>query len=230
MTTQRVRTRGSLSSQVLERAWTRLRRLIPGLPPAVMLPMDADGRRRKRGHFAPSSWSVRGPRHAHEVAISPQLFNSPEALLATMVHEAVHALLYATDHSNVHIGGVSLKSKYYHRREFRNGCRGLGLVCDYLNGRYGWTLTGWPETGVPTQYRRVLALLAQLPRGSGSGVPRRVEGKPTPASGQVRLRCACDPSRTIHVARSQAGRGGIVCTVCQSVFREAVPQAVTHAA
>src|SRR5262245_43184271 len=105
MTTQRIRKRGSLSSQILERAWSRLRESIPGLPPAVLLPRDADGRRHKRGHFAPSSWRVRGSRQAHEVAISPILFTTPETLLATMVHEAVHALLYVTVESAVHVGG-----------------------------------------------------------------------------------------------------------------------------
>jgi hypothetical protein len=70
-TTQRVDKRGPLSTEILERAWMRLRRLIPGLPPAVMLPMDAAGRRRQWGHFAPSTWQVRGPKHAHEVAINP---------------------------------------------------------------------------------------------------------------------------------------------------------------
>jgi hypothetical protein len=183
MTTQRVHKRGSLSSQILERAWTRLREIIPGLPPAVMLPMDAEGRRHKWGHFAPSTWRVRGPRHAHEVAISPQLFSRPEALLATMVREVVHAWLYATQRSNLHIGGVSVKDRYYHRHEFRDACKRVGLDCRYLNGRYGWTLTGWPESGVPERYRRVVALVGQLPLGSGNGVVRRVEGNRTPVSG-----------------------------------------------
>jgi hypothetical protein len=218
MTTQSVRKRGSLSARILERAWTRLREVMPGLPLAVMLPMDADGRLRKYGHFAPSTWRVRGPQHAHEVALSPQLFKTPEALLATMVHEAVHALLYATVISPVHIGGVSVRDRYYHRREFRDACRHVGLECRYLNGRYGWTLTDWPEGRVPEQYRQVVTILQTLPLGSGGGVVRRVEGRPTPASGHVRLHCACEPCRTIHVARKQADRGGIVCVFCQTQF------------
>lgn len=229
MTSQRVCKRGSLSSQILERAWLRLRRIIPGLPPAVMLPMDADGRRHKWGHFAASAWRVRGPRHAHEVAISPALFGTPEALLATMVHEAVHALLYATVESPDHVGGVSVRDPYYHRQEFRDACREVGLRCEYLHGRYGWTLTSWSETGVPERYRDTVKLLAKLPLGSGSARRRRVEGRPTPVSGHVRLRCACEPARTIHLVRSQAQRGGIVCTFCQSEFTAASALAM-HAA
>jgi hypothetical protein len=224
-TTQRVDKRGPLSTEILERAWMRLRRLIPGLPPAVMLPMDAAGRRRQWGHFAPSTWQVRGPKHAHEVAINPMLFSAPDALLATLIHEAAHALLYATAPSGCPVGGVSADG-YYHRREFRDACRTLGLDCRYLNGRYGWTLTYWPDTGVPARYARVLALLARLPLGGGRGVPRRVQGRSTPASGQARLQCACEPTRAIYVAKAQAGRGGIVCTFCQSEFRAPAPAAL----
>jgi hypothetical protein len=230
MTTQRVYKRGSLSAKTLERAWICLREIIPGLPPAVVLPMDADGRHHKCGHFAPSTWRVRGPRHAHEVAISPLLFTSPNALLATMVHEAVHALLYATVNSDVHVGGVSLCDRYYHRREFRDACRRVGLDCRYLNGRYGWTLTDWPEGRVPEQYRHVVRILEKLPLGGGGGVVRGVDGRPTPISGQVRLRCGCDPVRTIHVGRRQVERGGIVCALCQSEFRVSAPQVASHVA
>lgn len=223
MTTQQVRKRASLSTHILERAWARLRREIPGLPAAVLLPLDADGRRRRRGHFAPSAWRVRGPRNAHEVAISPRLFSTPEAVLATMVHEAAHAWLYATDQSDRHVAGVG-RDGYYHRREFRDACRTLGLRCEFLNRRYGWTLTDWPDTGAPTRYRGLLALLARLPLGGGGGVPpRRVESRPTPPSGQARLQCGCCPVRTIYVARSQAERGGIACTFCRAEFRTAAP-------
>ena len=37
------------------------------------------------------------------------------------------------------------------------------LKCRFLNGRYGWTLTDWHDTGVPARYQRVLTLLARLP-------------------------------------------------------------------
>src|SRR5688572_26794436 len=107
MTTQRIRMRGSVSTTTLEQAWTKLRRLIPGLPAAVILPIDARGRRQRLGQFAPETWRARGPRQAHEIAISPRLFGSPEDLLATMIHEAVHALLYEGDPASDYPGGVS---------------------------------------------------------------------------------------------------------------------------
>jgi hypothetical protein len=218
MTTGRVGKRGSTASRILEQAWEGLRKVIPGLPSAVLLPMDADGRRRKWGHFAPSTWRVRGPRHAHEVAISPALFSTPEELLATMLHEAVHALLYETDRSGRHIGGVSADG-YYHRHEFRDACVKLGLGCWYAHGRYGWTRTGWPSEGVPARYAGVVKVLAKLPLGGGLGRRRRVEVRPTPPAGRVRLQCACAPVRAIYVARSQVERGVILCTVWQTAFQ-----------
>ena len=140
--------------------------VIPGLPRAVVIPMDARGRRAALGHFAPSTWRVHGPERAHEVAISPHLFGSPDDLLATLLHEAAHAWLYvASDDDAAHVGGVG-RDRRCHRREFRDACRHLGLACEFHNGRYGWTATGWPETGVPDRYLTVLRILGQLPWGA----------------------------------------------------------------
>lgn len=223
MSNGHVRRRGSESSRVLERAWAALRRAIPELPAAVVLPTDAGGRLRKWGSFAPSSWRVRGPRNAHEVSISPGLFSDPERLLATMVHEAVHALLFATVDSPRHLAGVSRSDRYYHRREFRDACVKLGLECAWLNGRYGWTLTSWPvESGVPVQYKSALAILRELPPGAATGVPwHRVPGRPLPASGMVRLTCGCAVPRVVLVPRAQADKGPIVCGVCNEGFQGA---------
>jgi len=223
MISQRVKTRGSTATEVLERAWSRLRGLIPGLPPAVIVVMDARSRKRSWGHFAASTWRLYGPECAHEVALSPELFHAPAALLATLVHEAVHASLYVNDPDNPrHVGGVSRDRRgylYYHRKEFRDAARKLGLQCEYRNGRYGWTLTRWPDNRVPDRYLGVLQLLEQLPWGTGNGgVPWRTAGRPVPVSGQVRMHCVCMPARTILVARSQAAVGGILCAFCSAPF------------
>ncbi|NOT28634.1 MAG: hypothetical protein HOP16_21340 [Acidobacteria bacterium] len=221
MATQRLRERGYRAARVLQSAWTRLRALIPGLPVAVIIPLDARGRRRAWGHFAPSTWRVRGPQSAHEVGLSPHLFETPEALLATMVHEAVHAWLYATVPGNqTHVGGVS-RDGYYHRCEFRDACVRVGLACEFHNNRYGWTTTGWPEAGVPEQYRGVLRLLRRsLPWGSSRHpvTVTRVAVRRTPRTGHLRLQCGCADPRTVYVARTQALRGGIVCTFCACPF------------
>jgi hypothetical protein len=215
---------------VLERAWVRLRRQIPELPPAVVVVLDARSRKRRWGQFAASTWRVRGPEAAHEIAVSPELFADAAALLATLVHEAVHASLFVAEPNNPrHVGGVSPDGRgylYYHRVEFRDAARRAGLECEYLNGRYGWTLTRWPTSGVPQPYRAVLRLLERsLPWGAASGPgerPRR--GRPTPISGWVRLRCACQPARTIHVARGQAAAAAVRCDLCGGRFLPGSPR------
>ena len=102
--------RTSLAETALQNAWRRLRRIIPGLPRGVVINiLDVEGRRRKRGHFAAESWEKRGDGKAHEVAISPYLFSTSEDLLATLVHEAVHAVLFEEDpHRKRSNGGCSL--------------------------------------------------------------------------------------------------------------------------
>jgi hypothetical protein len=213
-----------MAAAVLEKAWARLRRQMPELPAAVVVVLDARSRKRRWGQFAASTWRVRRPEAAHEIAVSPELFADAAALLATLVHEAVHAALLVAEPDNPrHVGGVSPDRRgylYYHRVEFRDAARQSGLECEYVNGRYGWTLTRWPASGVPLRYRAVLRFLERsLPWGAASGpVERPVRGRPTPISGWVSLRCGCRPARTIHVARGQASGAAIRCDACNCPF------------
>jgi hypothetical protein len=55
---------------------------------------------------------------------------------------------------------------YYHREEFQQACRKLGLECEFNNRRYGWSRTRWPDAGVPAKYDTVLKLLREdIPLG-----------------------------------------------------------------
>ncbi len=68
------------------------------------------------------------------------------------------------------LNGGCGKDGYYHREEFAGVSRKLGLTCKFSNGRYGWNVTAWPETGVPSRYRGVLELLRKgLPWGLAGG-------------------------------------------------------------
>lgn len=156
-----VNTRGSTAAKCLEKAWRIIRRLQPCLPPVVIVIL-ASGRRNRKGHFSGCVWrtanSIAG---AHEVAISPTLFDRPEDLLETLLHEAAHALLFEWG-----LNGGCGPDGYYHREAFRNVCRKLGLHCTFSNKRYGWNETRWPAEGVPAQYRTVLEILRKhLPWG-----------------------------------------------------------------
>jgi hypothetical protein len=201
---------GPRATRALANAWLELRRLDARIPDAVLLTLDVVGRRRKFGHFAHSTWSV-GPGQVHEVAISPALFRNAEAVLATMLHEAAHAILWETD-----TGGV--RRRYYHTKRFRDVCRSLGLGCEFHNTRYGWTVTGWPDGQVPEQYAPILRSLSRaLPDGTTPAPIRRLVPGRLPPSGLVRMRCGCQPARAILVPKRSRG-GAIHCGVCHRAF------------
>jgi len=205
---------GSVSVAILEEIWRQLQRIVPEIPDVVVVAADLGGRRRKRGHFAPCVWRARG-RRRHELSISPDLFSSASGLLATIVHEAAHAIIYKRGDGGAGVGAGG----YYHLKEFRNECRRLGLDCEYLNGRYGWTVTHWPKTGVPQRYTSVLTFIqANRILGTGAIRPRVERGRPTPKSGHLRLVCNCPRERCVYVTPATAKQGGITCSQCNSPF------------
>ena len=78
---------GSDAVRALEKAWTSIRRLHTEVPEAVIVLLDASGRRRKAGHFAHSSWRVLdGEAALHEVAVSPGLFGDAPRVLEALLH------------------------------------------------------------------------------------------------------------------------------------------------
>ena len=147
-----------------------LRQLEPCLPPCVIVILAAGTRRNKLGHFSGCVWRTDEVTGGHEVAINPTLFDRPEDLLGTLLHEAVHGLLFEWG-----LNGGCGPDGYYHREEFRNVSYKLGLSCGFSNKRSGWNMTAWPHTGVPERYHRVLELLREaLPWGlAGERLPIR---------------------------------------------------------
>lgn len=220
MNKSRIRDRASQATQGLEQTWELLRTLIPQLPPAVVVVLNTSSRRRQLGDFTPSVWRYRHEQNVHEIGISPDLFHTPEEVLCTFLHEASHAVLFASDrHSPQHIAGCS-PDGYYHRKEFRDTCRELGLECLFKNRRYGWCLTQWPADGVPERYHDILHLLkGTLPWGTGKQKIQRLQGDKPPASGHTKLLCQCAQPRAIYVSMSVKTAGGIVCRFCNGIFR-----------
>jgi hypothetical protein len=211
----RVVGRGSAAVATLEAAWNMLRELERRIPLAVLTFVDARSRDRVHGYCARSTWKKRTGA-AHEVAISPGLIGHPEDLLETMLHEAAHAVLFEAGAN----GGMG-STRYYHTKTFRDQCRAFGLACDFLNSRYGWTLTAWPVTGVADRYKPVLARLRRgLPSGTGGRAPGRVKPGPLPPAGHTVLVCGCpDGDRTVYVKKSVLDAGGIMCSFCKREFR-----------
>ncbi len=212
MSRVRIHDRGSRGVQALESGWSELQGIVKSLPTVVFISLSAAGRRRL-GHFARSSWHYLKTRNAHEIAISPQLFESPEDLLSTMLHEAAHALLNQRS-GNPGIGYC----RYYHTKEFRDCCLELGLQCTFRNTRYGFCDTDWQGEKVPDRYQSVLAILKrELPLGTARrGDMPPVRSRPLPDPGRCRLVCHCD--RVIYTGKKSAADGPIVCGLCGHPF------------
>jgi SprT-like family len=203
--------RGSTAIKCIEEAWTQLRELHSHLPRAVIVLLDAATRNRRRGHFAQSAWQSHGQSKSHEIGISPALFGSPKQLLATLLHEAAHAINYEKKLSDC-------SGRYYHRKEFRDMSTRLGLDCRFRNTRYGWSITGWPQNReIPPRYLPILKHLQNsLPRGSGVQPSLMTRGKRLPKTGHVRLECRCP--RSLYTNHTVADKGGISCSICNSDF------------
>lgn len=210
-------TRASEVCRVLERAWALLRTDLPDLPAGVVvLPFSTDLR---FGHFIPCHWQSGEGEGAPEIAVHAGLFGSPPELLAVLLHEGVHALLHTTN------GGCSGPGGQYHKRAFRDVCQELGLTCEFVNTRHGFSKTTWPPEGIPPKYGPVLDLLeTSLPPGAVQAVHLPAPGgAPLPRAGRVALRCSCRPRRTISAPRATAQAGGIHCGYCGEPFLEDVP-------
>ena len=209
--------RGSIAVEVLEAAWKLLRTIQTEIPPAVLTFIDMRSRWRLRGYFANSTWRKRRGA-AHEVAVNPELIGHPADMVATMLHEAAHAVLWESGE----FGGMG-STGYYHTTKFRDQCRRFGLACVFWNTRYGWSATSWPDAGIEQRFKPVAALLRQrLPAGVGGEKPVRFRERPLPVSGHTMLVCACEVGdRTVYVKKSVLESGGVTCSFCKREFRPA---------
>jgi len=203
----------SSALRCLEGAWVKLSSIHLDLPPAVLLILPARRRGSPLGHFAHSRWRYQARGRMHEVAVSPVLFGAPRDLLATLLHEAAHAILFEKE------GEAGCTGSYYHRIEFRDAARKLGLACEFRNTRYGWCNTSWPTGGVPSRYSEVLEVLGRLPLGLTDKRPLAASPPPAgrlPRWGLRKLACRCP--RFIYAPRSVSSSGEIICHICRAAF------------
>jgi hypothetical protein len=210
----RISDRASNATRALETAWAMLIDLRLNIPHAVVTLLTAGDRKRESGHLSHLAWKYRDDKRRHEVGISSDLFQDPERLLSTMLHEAAHAILHKENGGCTHD-----KYNNYHLTIFRDTCKTLGLECEFRDTRHGWTLTSWPGGEIPDIYAPVLKhLKRELPKGTGYRIGVKQSGRKLPKSGHVKLSCQCDKRRSIYVNKSVLEKGGISCDLCGSNF------------
>jgi hypothetical protein len=160
------------------------------------------------GRTATRRWRSSGDALAiDEVVLAGEaLERTAHQLLATLLHEAAHAL------GRVRAINDTSRQHRYHNLAFRTLADELGLVVE----RH--PLTGWATTSLPTttaqRYATTISVLQhalQLYRCHERAAPR-----PQPRTGTRAYVCGC--GRRIRVARSVFAQGDILCANCIEPF------------
>ena len=196
--------------KVLEDLWAAIRAHHPEIPPVVIIiASGTGGKHAKWGHHAPGRWHHGSTEHAEVMISGEGLSRTPREVLATLLHEAVHALAAAR--------GITDTSRQgrYHNRKFTLLAAELGLdAAEDPSGQFGWTVTTVPNT-TARRYSDGLALLT-----AAMTVWRSAEHAATTSRKRdTNLIAACCPcGRTIRVAASTLKEAPILCQACDGSF------------
>ena len=218
----------------LEGAWAAIRARHPEVPPVVLIvgAGSGSGTSLRLGHFAAMRWStpdqpdgevVEGQDHEQstekrlpEVFVGGEgLARGPAAVLATLLHEAAHAL--------AHVRGIKDTSRQgrWHNAKFKALAEELGIEVTKDSK------LGWSPTNLPAATREAYAdTIAEL--GVALRLIRAVEvtgggkkSKPTPAA-------VCGCGRKIRVSKTVLAAGPILCGACGSEFATTEPDGETE--
>jgi hypothetical protein len=214
--------------QAIEAAWTHIQEKHNDVPDVVVtLGSGIQQRGLKLGHFAANVWA-RGDditNEVHELFVGGEgLMLGAEPLMATLLHEATHALAEARGIKDCSRNGR------YHNGEFKKLAEEMRISVSHSK-ELGWSSTDLPaETAAEyegaifgldlaiTAYRAG-AMLVQDPNAPQPVTPApkapRGGGRASSNNG-VSLKCNC--GRRIRVSNTVAEMGGITCNICGGEF------------
>lgn len=195
----------------LENAWAAIQGCHPEVPPVVLITgTGVDGRRSSltRGHYERDAWQ-HGEGRLPEVFISGErMADGAEGVLATLIHEAVHALAV--------VRGVKETSRQgrYHNRKFKAMGEELELRIAQ-HPKIGWSLTELPDA-TAVDYE---VTLGELTRALTLHRPNQRDGtETTTAVRRGPPPCVCGCGRKIRVAPSILELAPITCGSCGDDF------------
>ena len=200
----------------LEQAWAAIRHHHRQIPPAVIVVAGSTTGNPGRshglvlGHFAALRWQHHHQRLS-EVLISGEGLNRPATdVLATLLHEAAHALAFARG-----IKDTSRQGRWHNHR-FATLAGELGLAVS-KHPKLGWSPTALrPET--VEAYTPVLANLAAALTAYRHHEPTETTAGGTDGSKPSTVAATCDCPRRIRVAATVLDQGPIICGVCDNEF------------
>jgi len=212
-----VSTGGAISAPLvaaLETAWAAIRTRHPEVPPVVLVvgagSSGAAAGGLKLGHFAALRWHHHDQRLPEVFVGGEHLAHGPTEVLATLLHEAAHAL--------AHVRGIRDTSRQgrWHNARFKSLATELGIAVS-KDPRLGWSPTALTAETASTYADTITALgtALRLHRASDPA-PARGPRKTTPP-------CVCDCGRRIRVSPSVLAAGPITCGLCRTDFTPQEP-------
>jgi hypothetical protein len=162
---------GSVVVSALEASWEAIRAQHPDVPPAVVVIGAGSGPRRglRLGHFAASRWQTDNHELAEIFVGGEGLARGSRAVLATLLHEAAHAIAHRRQ-----IRDTSRQGRYHNQR-FKTIAEQLGLQIDHH------PTLGWSPTTITN--KTVLRYAAALARSVAAAHGGRSRG-PSPGAGR----------------------------------------------
>jgi hypothetical protein len=213
----------------IEQAWGHMQEKHTELPDVVVtIGSGIVQRGVKLGHFAANAWT-RGDditSEVHELFVGGEgLMLGANAVMATLLHEAAHALAEARGVKDCSRNGR------YHNAKFAEIAREMGIEVSHSK-ELGWSDTTLPEETAASYEGAIFALDLAItsyragailaPEGEDGKAPAAPVTKAPRGGGRasnnngVSLACTC--GRRIRVSNTVAEMGGISCNLCGGQF------------
>lgn len=192
----------------LEAAWSAIRTRHDEVPEVVIIVGSGTATKNPLwGYFADRKWQ-HGESRLPEILIAGEGLNRPvNEVLATLLHEAAHAL--------ANVRGIKETSRQgrWHNKKFARLADELGLD-SARDERLGWSLTKLRDDTATTYADTLTTLKAAL---TAYRHPELRETKARTSSNNPNV-CECSCPRKIRVALAVLDEGPILCTVCEDTF------------
>jgi len=199
--------------KVLEDIWLEIRRWNPEIPPVVIIiASGTDSKHPRWGHHAPDRWNVAGEQYTEIMISGEGLRRSPRDVLATLLHEAAHALAHARG-----LKDTSRQGRY-HNKHFKTCAEEVGLTVEH-DDRTGWsatTITPATELAYAHQLQALTEAMTLWRHGETTAGP-------TARRNHNLIAAICPCGRSIRVAASTLAEAPITCQACDQDFQAKNP-------
>jgi len=199
--------------KVLEETWLEIRRWNPEIPPVVIIiASGTDGKHPRWGHHAPGRWNVAGEQLTEIMISGEGLHRTAREVLATLLHEAAHALAHARG-----IKDTSRQGRY-HNAKFKACAEEAGLAVEH-DDNFGWTvttLTPATELAYAAQLQALTDAMTLWRHGETTTGPKARRN-----TNLIAAICPC--GRSIRVAASTLAEAPITCQACDQDFQAKNP-------